>query len=72
MTERKEREIGKKDQHLYSNLSIKCAESTECGQCFIFNLLLSAPLTSAAPRRLTRKIWESREESDSDFLFNIP
>lgn len=41
MAERKEHEIGKrKKTNTYSNLSIKCAESAECGQCFIFNLLL--------------------------------
>lgn len=40
MTERKEHEIGEKDQQLYSNLSIKCAGSAERRECFIFNLLL--------------------------------
>lgn len=56
MTERKEHEIGGKDQQLYSNLSIKCAGSAELRQSVSSLIYFSAPLTSTAPRQLTRKV----------------
>ena len=56
MTERKEHETGEKDQRLYSNLSTKCAGSAERRQSVSSLIYFSAPLTSVAPRKLTRKI----------------
>lgn len=56
MTERKEHEIGEKDQQLYSNLSIKCAGSAECRESVSSLIYFFAPLTSVAPRNLTKKI----------------
>lgn len=57
MTERKEHEIGEKDQQLYPNLGIKCAGSAECRQWVSSLIYFSAPLTSVTPGKLPRKIW---------------
>lgn len=56
MIERKEHEIGEKDQWLYSNLRIKCAGTTERRQSVSSLMYSSGPPTSAAPRKLTGKI----------------
>lgn len=56
MTEQKEHEIGEKGQQLHSNLSITCAGFAECRQSVSSLIYFSAPLTSVAPRKLTRKI----------------
>lgn len=55
MTDRKGHETGEKDQQLYSNLSIKCAGSAEHMQSVSFLIYFFAPLTSVAPRNLTKK-----------------
>lgn len=72
MTKRKEHEIGEKDQWLYSNLSIKCAGSAECRQSVSSLIYFSAPLTSVAPRKLTRKILgQGRKEAMYIFLIYL-
>lgn len=71
MIERKEHEIGEKDQWLYSNLRIKCAGTTECRQSVSSLMYSSAPPTSAAPRKLTGKIRVDGEEGEVTCIFSI-
>lgn len=55
MTERKEHEIGEKDQQLYSNLSIKCAGSAECRQCV--SCLLLCPSDFSGSKKPYKEDW---------------
>lgn len=68
MTQRKEHEIGEKDQRLYSNLSIKYAGSAECRQSVSSLIYFSAPPTSVAPRKLTK----TTGGGGNVYFFNIP
>lgn len=69
MTERKEHEIGEKDQRLYSNLSTKCAGFAERGQCFIFNLLL-CPFDFSGSKKTYME--DLRGRWNDVYFFNIP
>lgn len=71
MTERKEHEIGGKDQQLYSNLSIKCAGSAERRQCFIFNLLLCSLDFNGSKTTYEEGLGKQGKNSN-EFFFKTP
>lgn len=71
MTERKEHEIGGKDQQLYSNLSIKCAGSAERRQCFIFNLLLCSLHFNGSKTTYEEGLGK-RGKNSNEFFFKTP